>query len=133
MQRMTPFLTFNAKAEKAMEFYKSIFPDSKITKLVRFGEDSPASLQGKVFDGRMTIFGGELMFLDMPPEEYPAPDFTWASTLLLNCKDEAEFDHIFSGLSQEGSVMMGPEPSGDLRKTAWVTDRFGVTWQLVWE
>ena len=132
MQRMTPFLTLNGNAQKAMEFYESVFPDSKINKLVLFEENANVSLNGKVFDGRMTILGEELFFLDMPPE-YPAPDFTWASTLLLNCKDEEEFDHIFAGLSKDGSVMMGPEPSGNLRKAAWVTDQFGVTWQIVWE
>lgn len=132
MQRMTPFLTFNGNAEKAMKFYESIIPDAKINQLAYFGDDSSAALKGKVFDGRMTILGGELFFLDMPPE-YPAPEFTWATTLLLNCTDEKEFDHIFEGLSKEGSVMMGPEPVGDIRKAAWVTDLFGVTWQIVWE
>lgn len=130
MQRMTPFLTFNGDAQEAMEFYKSVFPDSTINALLHFEEDT--ALKGKVFNGSMTILGGELMFLDMPAE-YPAPGFTWASTLLLNCQDEEEFDLIFSGLSSEGSVMMGPEPVGTIRKAAWVTDRFGVTWQIVWE
>ena len=132
MQRMTPFLSFNGNAQEAMRFYETIFPNAKIDKLVFFEEDTPVGLKGKVFDGRMTILGGELFFLDMPPE-YPAPAFTWAATLLLNCEDEKEFDHIFAGLAKEGSVLMGPEPVGNLRKGAWVTDRFGLTWQIVWE
>lgn len=132
MQRMTTFLTFNGNAQEAMVFYESVFPDAKINTLVYFEENAPETLVGKVFDGRMKIFGTELLFLDMPPE-YPTPGFTWSTSLLLNCKDEKEFDYIFNKLSKDGNVMMGPEPVNDIRKGAWVTDRFGVTWQIIWK
>jgi predicted 3-demethylubiquinone-9 3-methyltransferase (glyoxalase superfamily) len=71
------------------------------------------------------------MFLDMG-SEHPAPDFTWASSIYAECSDEAEFDAVFNALSQDGFVMMGPEAVGEIRKCAWVTDKFGVTWQPVW-
>jgi len=67
------------------------------------------------------------------PKAYPAPAFSWATSLLINCRDEREFDAIFGALSQDGTVMMDPEPVMDMRKAAWLTDKFGVTWQLVWE
>jgi predicted 3-demethylubiquinone-9 3-methyltransferase (glyoxalase superfamily) len=72
------------------------------------------------------------MFLDMA-SAYPAPEFNWAVSIHIYCDDESEFDVIFNKLSQGGTVMMGPEPVAHFRKCAWVTDKFGVTWQQTWE
>ena len=58
---------------------------------------------------------------------------TWAVSLYVDCEDEASFDNYFDSLSADGVVMMGPEAVGELRAVAWVTDQFGVTWQLVWK
>ena len=60
-------------------------------------------------------------------------DFSWAISLQVDCLDEPEFDTLFTRLAEGGTVMMGPEPVLAFRKVAWVTDRFGVTWQLVWQ
>jgi len=76
--------------------------------------------------------GQEIMFLDMDAA-HAAPDFSWATSIYIDCRDETEFDAVFNGLSQGGVVMMGPEPIAHFRKCAWVTDKFGVTWQPVWE
>lgn len=131
MQTITlaPFLTFNGRAEEAMNFYKGIFPDASSISLTCI-EDPQLGTVGKVLNGQMTIKGQLLMFMDLPEEQ--AVPFSWAISLYVNCADEAEFDTIFEGLSKDGSVMMGPEPILDMRKVAWVTDQFGVTWQLVW-
>ena len=134
-KKFAPFLTFTGNAEKAMQFYESVLPDAKITKLVRYGKDSPyvGENQGeKVMYGALSFMGQEIMFLDMD-SAHPAPDFSWSTSIYINCGDEAEFDMIFSALSQGGTVMMGPESVGQVRKCAWVTDKFGVTWQPVWE
>ncbi len=134
-QRMVPFLSFTGKAEEAMLFYVSVLPGAEITKLVRYGKESPHIDEGEgdlVMHGALSFMGQEIMFLDMSAT-YPAPDFSWATSLYIDCHDEAEFDTIFNGLSQGGTVMMGPESVGHIRKCAWITDKFGVTWQPVWE
>lgn len=134
-QRIAPFLSFTGKAEEAMKFYAEILPDASITKLVRYGSDSPHMAEDEadfVMHGALSFMGQEIMFLDMS-KKYPAPEFSWSNSLYVDCRDEAEFDIIFNGLSQGGSVMMGPESVGHIRKCAWVIDKFGVTWQPVWE
>lgn len=132
--KITPFLTFPAKAEEAMAFYEASFPNTKITRLVRYDENipnTPPEMIGKVLNGSLDLNGQELLFMDMDTANAPA--FSWATSLYVACEEEADFDTIFSSLSKEGTVMMGPEPVLNLRKVAWVTDKYGVTWQLVWE
>lgn len=134
-QKFAPFLTFTGNAEEAMEFYASTLPGSKITNLVRYGKDNPyagKNQENKIMYGELSFMEQQIMFLDMDTAN-PAPDFSWATSIYINCSDEAEFDVIFKGLSEGGMVMMGPESIGHIRKCAWVTDKFGVTWQPVWE
>jgi predicted 3-demethylubiquinone-9 3-methyltransferase (glyoxalase superfamily) len=71
------------------------------------------------------------MAMDME-KAYSVP-FSWATSFLANLDDEQEFDRLFGLLAAGGVIMMGPESVMHLRKVAWVTDKFGVTWQLVWE
>lgn len=134
-QRIIPFLSFTGKAEEVMNFYAENLPNAKITKLVRYGYENPSAGEGEgnyVFQGVLTFMGQDIMFLDMSAK-YPAPDFSWATSIYIDCADEAEFDAIFGALSKEGTVMMGPEPVAHFSKCAWVTDKYGVTWQPVWE
>lgn len=130
-QRLCAFLTFNGNAHEAMDFYASTIPGARIESLVLFGEDEPNGDAGTVLNGTLAFGEARLLFMDMQAAS-PAPAFNWATSLFLTCADEDEFDQVFAGLSQGGTVMMGPEPVMDLRKVAWVTDRFGVTWQMVW-
>lgn len=131
-QRLCAFLTFNGNSEEAMRSYEATLPGAKIESLTLFGKGEPNGDEGKVLNGLLSFGGQAIMFMDMQAA-YPAPPFSWATSLLVNCTDEAEFDALFAGLSEGGSVMMGPEPVMHMRKCAWVTDKFGVTWQLVWE
>ena len=134
MEKINPFLTLNGNADQAMQFYASSLPDSKIIKTVRFADGHPFSgpdEKDKILFGLMSIMGREIMFMDMD-KAHPAPEFSWSASLYINCETEAEFDAIFAVLSNGGTVMMGPEPVAHLRKCAWVTDKFGVTWQPVW-
>ncbi|MDR0484688.1 MAG: VOC family protein [Alphaproteobacteria bacterium] len=135
-QRITPFFTFNGRAEEAMNFYTNNLPDAKILKLEKYSKNNnPMFKEGdenRVFTGLISFLSQEIMFLDMTAA-YPAPEFTWANSLLVDCKSEEEFDSIFKTLSTDGQVMMGPEPVAHFRKGAWVVDKFGVVWQLVWE
>ena len=132
---ITPFLTFNGRSEEAMRYYASILPGAEITKLLRYGKDHPIAANGendKVLHGVLSYAGQEIMFMDMDAA-HPAPDFSWAASMYISCVDEAEFDAIFNGLARDGFVMMKEEPFMQFRKVAWVTDKFGVTWQPVLE
>lgn len=130
-QRLNVFLSFTGNAEEAMGFYETLLPGAKIESLALFGKDEPYGDEGKVLTGVLSFAGQNIMFLDMQPA-YPAPPFNWATSLLIYCQNEAEFDAMFAGMAAGGTVMMGPEPVRQMRKCAWVTDKFGVTWQLVW-
>ncbi|MBV7392118.1 VOC family protein [Enterococcus alishanensis] len=133
-QRVIPFLTFNGEAKAALEFYAENLPEAEVVMAEPYGTDNPhmpAEEGQRIMYGMLSLLGQKIMFLDMA-SQYPAPDFNWASSLYLECQDEAEFDLIFAALSKEGSVMMGPESVGNIRKCAWVVDKFGVTWQPVW-
>ena len=134
-QKISPFLTFNGQAEEAMQFYAQNLPNASIITLVHYGKDHPMAEVGdetRVLHGSISILGQELKFLDMT-KAYPAPDFSWSSSIYLDCENEAEFDTVFNALAADGQVMMGPESVAHIRKCAWVVDKFGVTWQPVWE
>lgn len=132
--KLIPFLTFAGHAEDAMKHYHTVFTNSEWVSLIRNDmsktPDISGQIPGKVLNGQLKIKGQLVMFMDIAPE-YSTP-FSWASSLYIDCDDEAEFDFLLSGLSDGGTIMMGPEPVFELRKVAWVTDRFNVTWQLVW-
>ena len=72
-------------------------------------------------------------FILMDMEAEHAVPFSWATSVYIDCPTEELFDELFAKLTVNGMVMMGPEPVLQFRKVAWVTDQFGVTWQLVWE
>ena len=125
---MTTFFTFSGNAEEAINYYVSIFPNSEILELTKYENDGPGAV-GTVLNGTFTLNGQQFMAMDMAPPH--APEFTWGISILINCNEESEFNHYFEKLSSGGIVMMGPEPVMNLRLAAWVTDKFGVTWQLV--
>lgn len=129
-QRVVPFFTFKGVAEIAMNYYVSFFPEGKVTSLTYFEEGQRGEV-GKVMNGTFEAMDMTMMVMDM--EEQYCPEFSWATTMLLKCRTEAEFDGLFTGLSAGGTVMMGPEEMLPLKKVAWVTDKFGVTWQMVWQ
>lgn len=135
-QKIKLFLTFNGNAEQAMRFYAENLPETKITKLTPYGKDHPMATdygdENRVLMGALSLMEQEIYFLDMTAA-YPAPEFNFATSIFIDCRDETEFDCIFAALSQDGTVMMGPEAVEHFRKCAWVTDKFGVTWQPVWE
>ena len=131
-QKLAVFLTFSGKAEDAMHFYEDILPGASIESITRYKANQPMGDTGKVLNGALNFGGQQIMFMDMAAAQ-PAPGFSWSTSLFIWCADEAEFDKIFAELSAGGSIMMGPEKVMELRKVAWVTDKFGVTWQLVWK
>lgn len=127
---VSTFFTFPGTAEEAIHFYVSLFEDAEIQSMDYFKEGQPGEV-GKVMHGKFSIKGHSFMAMDM--EKKYITDFSWATSIFVYCDDEAEFDRLFSAFSKGGTVMMGPESVNHLRKVAWVTDSYGVTWQLVWE
>ena len=103
-EKLTPFLTFHGNAEEAMKFYASLLPGGKIESVVFFEKDGRGDV-GKVMMGVLSIFGQQIMFMDMNAE-YDCPPFCWSTSFYLQCKDEKEFNTIFDGLAQDGTVMM---------------------------
>jgi predicted 3-demethylubiquinone-9 3-methyltransferase (glyoxalase superfamily) len=116
MQKITPFLWFNDQAEEAMNFYVSIFRNSKITTLRRYGKEGPGP-EGSVMTGSFQLEGQEFMALNGGPHF----SFTPAISLFVSCKTQEEVDELWDKLSAGGA----PNQCG------WVQDKFGLSWQII--
>lgn len=125
---VTTFLTFPGNAEEAVKSYLEIFRDSELISLDRF-QEGMQGIPGTVLTAAFRINGTTLLAMDMDEKYVPA--FNWATSLYTEFQDEGEFDKVFAELSKDGTVLMGPERVLDIRKATWVTDRYGVTWQLI--
>ncbi|MCW3061695.1 MAG: 3-demethylubiquinone-9 3-methyltransferase [Capsulimonas sp.] len=115
-QKITPFLWFDDKAEEAVNFYVSIFKNSKITSLSRYGEGGPGPA-GQVMVMSFELDGVEFQALNGGPHY----KFTPAISLSIDCADQAEVDHFWSKLTEGGEEV----------QCGWLTDKFGVSWQVV--
>jgi len=111
MQRITPFLWFDGKAEEAMKFYVSIFKDSKIVSTMP-GPD------GKVLTGTFQLEGQQFMALNGGPQF----KFTEAISLFVNCETQAEVDELWNKLTAGG---------GAESQCGWLKDKFGLSWQII--
>lgn len=116
MQKITPFLWFDGKAEEAMRFYTSVFPDSKAGMVTRYGEAGPGP-KGSVMTATFTLFGQEFIALNGGPL-FP---LTPAVSFVVNCDTQREVDHYWEKLSAGGQT----------QQCGWLTDRFGLSWQIV--
>ena len=116
MQAITPFLWFDSQAEEAATYYVSVFDDSAITGISRDPENTPGPA-GSVMTVQFTLKGQEFTALNGGPEF----DFTPAVSLYVHCKDQDEVDRYWDALLEGGRS----------QSCGWVTDRFGVTWQIV--
>ena len=124
-----PFVMFpkEAKAEEAMQFYASLFPDAKIAKLERFGAGEQGK-QGTVKSGALTIAGQTIMFFDSPVQH--AFDLNPAISFFVECDSADEVRRLAAALSEGRDALMPVDNYGFSELFAWVGDRFGVTWQL---
>ena len=128
MTSMTPFLMFQGgKAEAALAFYVDQVPGSRIDSIERFGAEGPGP-EGTVLRAYVSIAGQAVMAHDSFITH--GFDFTPSFSFFLECADEAEFDRLFSVLSEGGAVLMPPANYGWSTKFGWLSDRFGVSWQL---
>ena len=116
MPRTIPCLWFDDQAEEAAKLYTSVFPDSKILSVSRYGPDMPKP-EGTVLTVNFSLDGQEYLALNGGPEY----SFTPAISFQIMCADQAEVDHYWNALTDGGE----PGPCG------WLTDRFGVSWQVV--
>ncbi len=116
MQKITPFLWFDNQAEEAAKFYVSIFKNSKITNVSRYGEVGPGP-KGSVMTVSFQLDGQEFIALNGGPQF----KFTPAISLLVNCKTQKEIDELWRKLSEGGAT----------QKCGWLQDKYGLSWQII--
>lgn len=118
MPKVTPFLWFEDNAEAAIDFYKSTFKNVKVGQLTSYGDDVPGP-KGKVTSATIEIEGQKLMIFNGGPVE--GFKFSPAISLFVSCDTQAEIDDLWTKLSSGGKEI----------QCGWLTDKFGLTWQIV--
>ena len=116
MQKITPFLWFDDQAEEAAQLYTSLFHNSKIGNIARYGEAGPGE-PGSVMTVQFELDGQKFVGLNGGP----AHQFTEAVSFVVNCETQDEVDELWAKLSDGGQE--GP--------CGWLKDRFGLSWQIV--
>lgn len=126
MQKITPFLWFDNNAEEAMNFYVSLFKNSKVVGLTRYGEGGPG-LKGTVMTVAFRLSGQQFAGINGGP----IFKFSPAVSFFVNCRTSQEVDELFSKLSQGGEIMMPLDKYPFSERYAFLKDKFGVAWQLI--
>jgi predicted 3-demethylubiquinone-9 3-methyltransferase (glyoxalase superfamily) len=116
MQTITPCLWFDTEGEEAANFYTSIFPNSKIRHIARYGSAGPRP-EGTVMTVSFDLDGQEFLALNGGPQF----EFSEALSFQVSCKNQEEVDKYWSELSEGGEE--GP--------CGWLKDKFGLSWQIV--
>jgi predicted 3-demethylubiquinone-9 3-methyltransferase (glyoxalase superfamily) len=121
MQKVTPCLWFDKNAEEAMNFYVSVFPNSKIVSIQRYPDgplEAPIKgMEGKVITGIFELYGQSYMCLDGGP----LFKFSEAISFVIECEDQAEVDELWNKLTADG---------GKESQCGWLKDKFGLSWQI---
>lgn len=131
MQRIIPFLWLNNNAEEAVNFYTSLFSDSKTGNIVRYNE-AAAEASGMPKDSVMTVVfelaGQGFMALNGGP----VFSFTQAISFFVSCETQSEIDSLWSRLSEDSPKIFWPlQKYPWSEKYGWLTDKFGLSWQLI--
>jgi predicted 3-demethylubiquinone-9 3-methyltransferase (glyoxalase superfamily) len=116
MQKITPFLWFDSNAEEAMKFYVSIFKNSKVGRVTRYGDAGPGP-KGTVMSATFELDGQEFSALNGGPQF----KFTPAISFFVNCETQQEVDELWEKLSAGGKK----------DRCGWLTDKFGLSWQII--
>jgi predicted 3-demethylubiquinone-9 3-methyltransferase (glyoxalase superfamily) len=116
-QKITPFLWFNQEAEEAVNFYVSLFKDSKILSMSRYGDSGPGP-KGSVMVVSFQLAGQKFTALNGGPHF----KFTEAISLMVDCESQEEVDTLWSKLTANG---------GQESQCGWLKDRYGLSWQIV--
>ena len=131
MKSITTFLMFcgnqHGKAEQAVGFYTSLFKESRIVRIARYGagEQGP---EGTVKMAVFTLNGKEFMAIDgAGPHAFT---FTPAISLFVECESVEEIERVYRSLSDGGMALMELGAYGFSKRFGWVQDKFGVSWQL---
>lgn len=127
---ITPFLMFDGVAGEALALYTTVFRNSEIRRIERYGPGE-AGAEGSVKRAVFTLAGQEFICIDSPVRH--AFTFTPSVSLFVECDSESEFASVFQQLSADGQVLMPPGDYGFGTRFAWFNDRFGVSWQLTLE
>ena len=120
MQKIIPFLWFDNQAEEAAKFYTSIFKNSKIGKIARYGDEGEKTTgrpKGSVMTVEFQLEGQEFVALNGGP----LFKFTEAISFVVNCKTQAEVDKFWKKLSAGGKEV----------QCGWLKDKYGLSWQIV--
>jgi predicted 3-demethylubiquinone-9 3-methyltransferase (glyoxalase superfamily) len=116
MQKITPFLWFDGRAEEAANFYTAIFPNSKIVSMMRSGDAGPGP-KGSVMSATFKLQGQEFIALNGGPMFTFSP----AISFFVHCETQEEVDNFWEKLSE----------GGEKQRCGWLRDKFGVSWQVV--
>src|SRR6266540_5954422 len=116
MQKITPLLWFDGKAEEAMNFYVSIFKNSKVVSVTRYGEAGPGP-KGSVMSATFQLEGQEFFALNGGPMF----SFTPAISFFVNCGTQEEVDEFWEKLSA----------GGEKQRCGWLKDKYGLFWQII--
>jgi len=116
VQKITPFLWFDDKAEEAMKLYVSLFKNSKVVSVVRYGEAGPGP-KGTVMTAQFQLDGQEFVALNGGPHF----KFTEAISFVVNCETQEEVDKFWEKLSE----------GGEESQCGWLKDKYGLSWQIV--
>jgi len=116
MPKVTPWLWFDTEGEEAAEFYTSVFPNSKIVEVTRYGSANPQQ-EGTVMTVTFDLDGQRVSALNGGPQYKHSEAFSF----MVDCEDQDEVDHYWEKLGEGGEH--GP--------CGWLKDRFGLSWQVV--
>ncbi len=116
MQKITPFLWFDGKAEEAMNFYVSIFKNSKTLGITRYGDKGPGP-KGSVMTANFRLDGQEFVALNGGPQFTFSP----AISFVVNCETQKEVNSYWEKLSK----------GGEKGRCGWLKDKYGLSWQIV--
>jgi predicted 3-demethylubiquinone-9 3-methyltransferase (glyoxalase superfamily) len=118
MQKITPFLWYAKEAEEAATFYASVFPDSRVTRVVTMPSESPSGPPGSVKIVDFVLFGQSFTAMSAGPLD----PFNHAVSFVVHCDDQAELDKYWNALLGNG---------GTAEQCGWLRDRYGVCWQIL--
>jgi predicted 3-demethylubiquinone-9 3-methyltransferase (glyoxalase superfamily) len=116
MQKISPFLWFDDQAEEAMNFYVSVFKNSKVGKVTRYGDAGPGP-KGSVMTASFELEGQQFTALNGGPHF----KFTEAVSFFVNCESQEEVDELWDKLSEGGQI----------QQCGWLKDKFGLSWQII--